>query len=96
MATKTIATKTKTRTAATDLTTVNDSWLSPPATTEDRLVRIRALGQRIDGYIQFMGSVGKLSGTSPEAKEKAVAVFYDRLATLEQILGRIQEELRLG
>jgi hypothetical protein len=67
-----------------------------PWTTEERLQRIAAMGQRIDSYIQFMTEIGKMSGTSTEAKDKAVAAFYDRMVVLERELGRIQEELHLG
>jgi hypothetical protein len=70
-------------------------WLTPPTTTEDCLVRIRALGQRIDRHIDFMSAVGSLAGTSLEAKAKGVAVFYECLRTLEQKLDRIQDNLRL-
>jgi hypothetical protein len=91
-----MATKAKARASASEGATINDSWLTPPVTTEERLVRIRALGQRINGHIQFMGTVGTMSGTSPEAKEKAVAIFYERLFAFEKELGRIEEELRLG
>jgi hypothetical protein len=73
-----------------------DPGLTPPWTTEERLQRIQALGQRVEGYVRFICAVGELSGTSAEAKEKAVAVFYERLAILEHQLGRIQEELQLG
>jgi hypothetical protein len=65
-------------------------------TTEDRLLRIRRLGQRIAGHVEFMCAVASLNGTSPEAKQKALAAFYDRLVTLEEQLDRIQENLRLG
>jgi len=73
----------------------SDPRFTPPSTTDDRLVHIRALGQRIDGYIQFMCAVGSLGGTSLEAKEKAVAVFHECLQSLEQKLCRIQDNLRL-
>jgi hypothetical protein len=69
---------------------------TPPLTTEDQLLHIRALGQRIAGHVEFMCGVGILQGTSPESKQKAVAVFHDRLKTLERELSRIQENLRLG
>jgi hypothetical protein len=71
------------------------SWSTPPSTTEDRLERIRALGIRIDGYIQHMCAVDSLGGTSLEAKEKAVVVFYECLQSFEQRLARIQDNLRL-
>jgi hypothetical protein len=63
---------------------------------EERLERIEAMAKRIDGYVQFMGAVGGLNGTSAEAKEKAVTAFYERMVVLERELCRIQEDLRLG
>jgi hypothetical protein len=54
------------------------------------------MGQRISGYIRFICQVGSLNGTSTEAKERAVAAFYDRLVAVEGQLNRIQEDLRLG
>jgi hypothetical protein len=73
-----------------------DIGLTTPWTTEERLVHIQALGVRIERHIRFIGTVAKLTGTSAEAKDKAVAIFYDRLLSLEQQLERIQEELELG
>ena len=70
-------------------------WTAPPATTEERLRRIEAMGQRISGYIQFMCQVGSLNGTSAELKERAVTAFYERMTLAESQLGRIQEDLRL-
>jgi len=43
-----------------------------------------------------MGQVGKMNGSSAEAKERAVAFFYERLLGMERELSRIQEELQLG
>ena len=63
---------------------------------EECLHQIEVTGQRVHGYVQFMCQVGSLGGTSVEAKERAVAAFYERLAVLERQLGRIQEGLRLG
>jgi hypothetical protein len=63
---------------------------------EERLRCIEAMNQRFNGYVQFMGKVGQLNGTSAEAKEKAVAAFYERMVVLERQLGRIQEDLQLG
>jgi hypothetical protein len=37
-----------------------------------------------------------MHGTSAEAKERAVAAFYERIVVLEGQLGRIQENLQLG
>jgi hypothetical protein len=65
-------------------------------TTEERLQRIEALGQRIAGHVRFMCQVGSLNGTSAELKERAVTAFYERMALAESQLGRIQEDLRLG
>jgi hypothetical protein len=92
------ATKTKSRPApvALELDTFTDFWQTPPLSTEDRLARIRLLGQRITRYVQFMAHVGKMNGSSAEAKERAVAFFYERLLSMERELGRIQEELQLG
>ena len=72
------------------------TWPTPPWTLEERLQRIEAMGQRINGYIRFICQIGSLTGTSTEAKERAVAAFYDRLAAVEGQLQRIQEDLRLG
>lgn len=72
------------------------TWPTPPWTLEERLQRIDAMGQRISGYIRFICQVGSLTGTSAEAKERAVAAFYERLAAAEGQLSRIQEDLRLG
>jgi hypothetical protein len=71
-------------------------WQTPPETTAERLQRITTLGRRIHEYVQFMRRVGKLNGTSSEAREKAVAAFYEQMALLERQLSRIQEDLRLG
>jgi hypothetical protein len=43
-----------------------------------------------------MCAVNHISGSSAEAKERAVAIFYERLAALEQELGRIHDGLLLG
>jgi hypothetical protein len=71
------------------------SSLAPPRTMEERLQRIETLGQRIDGYIRFMCEIGSLTGTSAEAKERAVTAFYERMLVVERQLARIQEDLRL-
>lgn len=70
--------------------------LTPPLTLEDHLVRIRALGDRVRECVQFMCGVDKMDGTCAEAKQRSVAMFYDRLLILDRELCRIQEELQLG
>jgi hypothetical protein len=62
---------------------------------EERLRRIEAMGQCINGYVQYMCQVGSLNSTSAEAKERAVTAFYERMVIVEGQLGRIQEDLRL-
>jgi hypothetical protein len=72
------------------------SWAAPPGNQEERLQCIKAMLQRINGYVEFMCEVSSLNGTSSEAKERAVTVFYEQMVVLERRLGRIQEDLRLG
>jgi hypothetical protein len=67
-----------------------------PCTTEERLQRIEAMRRRINGYVEYMCQNSSLNGTSMEAKEKAVATFYERMVILERQLGRIHDELQLG
>jgi hypothetical protein len=69
---------------------------TPPWTTEERLQHIQAMIKRINGYAEYISQVANLSGTSAEAKDKAVAAFYERMVILERQLRRIQEELHLG
>ncbi len=69
---------------------------TPPWTTEERVRCIEEMGQRISAYVKFMCKLSNMSGTSAEAKEKAVTAFYERMSILERQLGRIQEELQLG
>jgi hypothetical protein len=68
---------------------------APLWTRETRLVQIKALGERIDGYIKFMCKVAELSGISGEAKDRAVTMFHERLAAMEKELGRIHENVQL-
>ncbi len=69
---------------------------TPPATHEEFLTHISALGKRIEGHVAFMGGVEHLNGTSAEAKHKALTLFYQRLVSMEQELNRVREELELG
>lgn len=73
-----------------------DVGLTPPFTMEDRVVHIQALGQRVAKHVQFMCNLGNLQGTSVEAKDLAVTVFYKQLLTLERQLNRIHEDLELA
>ena len=74
-----------------DLEPVTELLRTPPATTERSANPDPRLGKRVEGYIRFMCSIGRLDGSSAEVKEEAVAIFYDRLVNMEQELGRIQE-----
>ena len=100
MAVKAVAAKTKARpkpapaAVASDLT--GDPWTIPPINTEERLRCIEALGKRILEHVRFMCTVEKLTGTSREAKDLAVQMFFERLRGFEQELNRVQEGLRLG
>jgi hypothetical protein len=68
---------------------------NPPNNTEERLERIEVMGQHIAGHIGFMCQVTDLQGSSPEAKERAVIRFYERILIVEKQLGRIREEFQL-
>ena len=65
-------------------------------TTEERLRRIDAMGQRVGRCIEFLCQAPALSGASAEARGVAVAAFYDRLLVLEGELSRITDVLRLA
>ena len=71
-------------------------WRTAADTMEERLLGIEALGRRINGYVQFICAARGLNGTSSEAKERAVAAFYERMVVLERQLSRIHEELQCG
>ena len=77
-----------------DLEPLTDLLRTPPSNPEERLMHIRALGQRIEGYIEFMCGVNTLNGTSAESKQKAVALFYERLVILEKTLSEIHRATR--
>jgi hypothetical protein len=71
-------------------------WPMPPWTTEEQQERIAWLSQRINGYVQFMCKIGNLDGTSAEAKEKAIAAFYEHMIVVERELGCIHDNFQLG
>jgi hypothetical protein len=66
-----------------------------PWTLAERLRRIEAMGQRINGYIQFMCQAGSLNSISAEAKDSAISAFYARMVQVERDLGRIHDEFKL-
>jgi len=65
-------------------------------TSEERVQRLQALEKRIHLYVRLMCQAGSLNGTSAEAKERALAAFYEHLVVAERQLGRIHDELQLG
>jgi hypothetical protein len=69
---------------------------TPPATAEEFLMHIGVLGKRVEGHVAFMSAVERMNGTSAEAKNKALSLFYQRLVSMELELGRVREELELG
>jgi hypothetical protein len=66
-----------------------------PQTTQERLLHIRALGARVAKYVRGIRATDPLNGSSAEAKAKAVAVFYEQLASMEHQLSLIYEEFQL-
>lgn len=68
----------------------------PPLTTDQRILAIEELLRRVNGYAKFTCRTDGLEGTSTEAREKAVAAFYERMSVLERQLGRIHEDYQLG
>jgi len=68
---------------------------APALPLEEHIRQIEVLGQRIDGYVRFMCQIAGLSGTSAEAKERAVTAFHERMIVVESQLARIHDELRL-
>jgi hypothetical protein len=75
---------------------VNGRCQTPLLTTEMRLKEIEELLKRVNGYAEFMCRTGGLEGTSPEAREQAVAAFHERMAAMERHLSRVHDEFRLG
>jgi hypothetical protein len=64
--------------------------------TEQRLEGIESMRQRVNSYADYIRQSASLPSTSREAREQAIAAFYDRMATFERELSRIEEGLRLG
>ena len=69
---------------------------TPPASAEEYLLHIGVLGKRVEGHVTFMCGVERLIGTSSEAKNRALSLFYQRLVAMEVELNRVREELELG
>jgi len=65
-------------------------------TIGDRLARIAALGLKVEEHIRTVAAIQNLPGTSAEARERAAALFLERLVFLERALGKTLEELNLG
>jgi hypothetical protein len=68
---------------------------TPCLTLEERVQRIEALAERIDGYVKFMCHAASLNGVSSEAKEKAMTAFHECMVNVEGQLSRIHERFRL-
>jgi hypothetical protein len=65
-----------------------------PCTPEERLQRIESLAQRILAHVQFMCGSGP-GQMSAEAKEKALASFYEGMIVAERQLGKIHDAFLL-
>lgn len=89
-----MTTKVRTRPVPTfpDLEPLTELLRNRPMTVEDHLKHIRALTQRINGYVHYMSSVDNMCGTSSEAKDKAVHSFYEILHSLERELMRVHHK----
>jgi len=59
-----------------ELDPLNNLLRTPPLTTEDRQMHIRALGQRIKGYVRFMCAGRHARKLFRGAKQKAVTVLF--------------------
>ena|ERR1700722_13254685 len=94
MTAKTMTAKTKTKPPVRPVLT-RPIPQTPAWTTEERLQRIEALGQRINKYVQFMCEAGKLNATSAEANTRAIIAFYEQMVVMERQLGRIHDEFQL-
>ena len=73
-----------------------DLSVGPCVTIGDRLTRIQEIGRKVEEHIKAVAAIEALPGTSAESREKAVALFLERLVLLERALGKTMEELRLG
>jgi hypothetical protein len=78
-----------------ELEPINHLLRSPPMTTEEHLTHVRALGKKIEGYIDSICSAVGPNRASEEVRNKAVRAFYERVHALEQELRRIHDEFQL-
>jgi hypothetical protein len=69
--------------------------LASSLNSEERMQRIKAMGQRIVGYVESMCQPGDQGGSSAEATEKAVTAFYERMLVVESQLRKIHDDFRL-
>ncbi|MCI0684149.1 MAG: hypothetical protein L0Y71_18730 [Gemmataceae bacterium] len=70
-------------------------WRTTPLDSDECRQRIAMLGRRITGYIDFMCQTTGPEIASAEAREKAVAAFYEKLLFVERQLARIHDAFRL-
>ena len=66
-----------------------------PATPDERRADIDRIALRITGIVRFMCDMKELPGTSAEVRDKALAVFHERIAAAERQLAHIQDRLQL-
>jgi hypothetical protein len=69
-------------------------WDVSPCTPEERLQRIESLAQGILAHVKFMCGSGP-GQMSAEAKEKALAAFYEGMIVAERHLGKIHDAFLL-
>lgn len=88
-----VSAKTKSRAAR---AVVRPLAQTPARTTAECLQRIAALGQRVNGYVQFMCQAGNPNNASAEATDRAIVAFYEEMVLLESRLGRIHSDFTLA
>jgi hypothetical protein len=67
----------------------------PERTLDQRIAIIKALGERINLYVQFMCKSAQLQGVSPEVHESTVIAFHERLVVVEKQLARLHDACQL-
>lgn len=68
-------------------------WLMPAESTSQRLERLDGIAERIRAHVAFLRDIGGLSGSSKEAKDRAVAASYAWLVASDGQLGRLRQGL---